>query len=161
MLLNDYLYILCFPFLCLVLNGVVVSIGNFKAWGLGFKPHQSQNNLCYSFFSYFFKNAPWRTGVVDPDVSFADTNFQCLTFSILWLKSKFCLCLSEQTQYIMKHPLTPLRVGVTQICLLMNSNFWLPTFSILWVKSKLYLLPKQAWVYPGWEWPLATIYMHS
>ena len=110
--LNDYLYrqyLLCFPCLFLVLNGVVVSIVNIKAWGLGFKPRQSQSNWCSSFFSYFFENAPGRPGGrFDP----ANTNFRCLTFSILWLKSKFCLLLPKWAQFFMETPPDTPRMGM-------------------------------------------------
>ena len=106
-------YRLCFPCLCLVPNGVVVSIGNFKSWVPGFKPRQSQNNLWYSFYMKFFENAPWRPGgEFDPIFFFADTNFRCLTFSILWLKSQLCLRRPEQARFFTETPPNAPIVGV-------------------------------------------------
>ena len=109
--LNDYLYhqyILYFPCLCLVLNGVVVSIGNFKDWGLGFEPRQSQNNLCSSFFSYFFENAPGRPGgLFDPVFSSRTLIFDAWHFLFYGWSQYFASFYPNGPDFLRKRPLTP------------------------------------------------------
>ena len=62
---------------------------------------------------------PW--GEFDPDVFLLNTNFRCLTFSILWLQSQLCLLLPEWVYFFFTEmPTNTPRMGVA----LINMQFY-------------------------------------
>ena len=95
----------------------------------------------------FFRICPLTVTIKVP---LADTNFQWLTCSTIWLNSKFCLVLPEQTRW--KHPWGFEWPGcVFSQTLIFDSQHFL-----------FYEWSPNSTFYPNpILWPLATIYLHS